>query len=288
MVNTLIASIKEKKEFNPLPENYIEGYLAQYFKENPDIKKKLAESNYNERSALYKETVKSIRAKLREVYGVFQKTSIQKRQELLDQFIAARGRGERLATYEKLMSSHQSTFERKEHYKAIYHALFLHHIPQHILDLGCGMNPLAHHHIPGRPEYTCCDISTEEMAFVQKFFDEEKIKGKAFALNLLDTKEREQLMHIPADTVLLFKLVDTLESQERNVSKTIIKELFSNSHVEVIIVSFALQSISGKQMRTGNKENWFSSFLRREEYLFTTVEIGGEEFYFIRKKEEEI
>lgn len=277
---TLTDSIKQKKEFSGLPDAFVNEHIDAYFKSRPQAKKQLEAQGYNEKSQAYKQAVKEVRAQLREIYGVFQQAGTEKRRRLLENYLAAKGRGEQLKQLDKLLQSHQSTKERKDHYKEIYENIFPKQ-PEHILDLGCGFNPLAYQWLPGSSTYSCCDLSPSDMDLINKFFSAKGIDGEAFALDLLDAEARKRLQNIPADTALMLKLIDTLETQERNVTKTIITELQAHQTIKHIIASFPLQSIGGRHFRQGGKENWFSKFLATTGCAWERQEIAGEEFYII-------
>ena len=277
---TLLQTIKQKQEFSALPDTYVTEKISDYFSTHPNIHKALETNGYNEKSKPYKQAVKEIRAGMREIYGVFQQASTEKRAALLDAYFEAKGRGEKLKILDKLLASHQSTKERKEHYKEVYEQIFL-FPPTHILDLGCGLNPLAYDWLPGQPSYTACDLAPKDMGLLNTFFAGKGIDGEAFALDLLNPEARQRLQELAADTALLFKLIDTLETQERNVSKHIIKRLLANPHIKQIIISFPLQSIGGRTFRQGGKDNWFSKFLDEEEVTWDRLDITGEEFYRI-------
>ena len=211
--------------------------------------------------------------------GVFQKASGEKRKAILEDYFSARGRGAKLKALDKLLMSHQSTKERKNHYQDIYKQLFQHDKPQHIIDLGCGLNPMAYGWLPNKPRYDCCDLSEQDMALIQEFFAHEGIDGNASACDLLKPATRKKLAATKADTALLLKLIDTLESQERNVTKDLITTLIQNSNIRRIIISFPQKSIGGRTFRKGNQENWFTRFLTEKSIGYDRAEGGDEEFY---------
>jgi len=284
--DVFIASIKDKKEFFGLDETFIRKKTEIYFQEHQKEYKLLEEKQWHKRNSTYKQCVKEIRALLREIHGVFVLEGHEKRERFLEKYKEAQGRGEKMKALDKLLACHQSTKERKEHYNAIYEKIGRRcEEIDWILDLGCGLNPLAYRWIGKDVQYTACDISEGEMDIIEEFFREKAIEGEAFTLDLLEKgKRQEKFKEIHADTVFLFKLIDTLESQKRDVSKEIIEELFEKESVKQIIVSFPLVSISGKKMREGGRENWFSLYLDHKGYPYEVFTEGGEEFWVIRKK----
>ncbi|MBD3209408.1 hypothetical protein GF367_03230 [Candidatus Woesearchaeota archaeon] len=283
MVTRLVKSIKEKKEFSALPDAFVKEKTVAYLVEHKQRAERLEHNQYNEKSKEYKTAVKEMRASLREIHGVFQKATDRKRKKLLAQYWAAKGRGEKRKALDKLLQSHQSTNERRNHYASLYKELFTNEEPQHILDLGCGLNPLAYDWLPNRPAYTCCDISREETALINAFFAKKHVDGKASTCNLLRPETRKRLVTSPADTVLLFKMVDTLEAQERNSSKALITGMLQNKNIKRIIISFATKSIGGRTFRTGNQDNWFTEFLRQQRLGWHVTTTSNEEFYDVKQ-----
>lgn len=283
-MEALIKTIKEKKEFSALSEAFVKEKAEAYLNEHPREKAALEKNGYHERSKEFKAVVKGVRAGMREVYGVFQKESTEKRRRLLTAFIDAKGHGARLAALDRLLGSHQSTRERKHHYKELYARLFEERPARGVLDLGCGLNPLAYGWLPGSPTYECCDISEEDMALINEYFKGEGIEGRAWECDLLKPEAQAALSKTEADTVLMLKVVDTLESQRRDVTKGLIETLLGNTNVRRIIISFPQRSIGGRVFRKGNQENWFTRFLTEKEVSWERFELGDEEFYDVRRE----
>lgn len=281
MNKIIISAIKDKKELRSLDDSYVENVLVKYFSQNKKLEKKLLEKELNPKSKEFKETIKEVRAKLREVYGVFQKEDAHKREELLHFYSLAKGKGEKLKQLDSLLRTHQSTYERVNAYPTLFKELFkdLDSV-ENILDLGCGFNPLAYRWLGCEPKYTASDISSQDMTLLQEFFDFEEIEGETKKCNLLNEEERTELFAGNWDVVFMFKLVDTLESQQRHISKKIITEL--REKCSCIIISFPMVSIGGRVFREGEKENWFSAFLRKEHITWRIHNIPGEEFWILR------
>lgn len=268
----VIEAIKDKKELRGIDNTVVLRVSDEYFSTHSKEKKAL--DKWNPKAAVSKKIIKEIRAMLREIYGVFQKTSLEQRQKLFDEFLLTKGKGAELQALNKLLLSHQSTQERVSHYKEIYHNIFtITGKPQKILDLGCGFNPLAYQWLGCNPKYDCCDISRQDMNLVQEFFNQTGINGRAFVADLITIPK------LPvADVTFLFKLVDTLETQERNVTKKLLTSLITQWSV----VSFPTVSIGGRGFREGGKENWFTRFLDEKGFAWSRFDVPGEEFYLIK------
>ncbi|MBN1275228.1 hypothetical protein JXA12_02965 [Candidatus Woesearchaeota archaeon] len=275
----LAESVKDKKELSSLPDAFVERHVQAYLDRHEKTAKALEDNGYNEKSREYRRSVKEVRAELREIYGVFQNSSNEKREQLLVRLGAAHGVDEERRIIGQLLNTHKSTGERQDHYRELYGRLFARDPPRRVLDIGCGMNPLAYRWLPGKPAYTCCDVSEEDMAFVRSFFEQQSIDGEAYVCDLSREAARERLKRTRADTALLLKLVDTLESQERDLSKKVIEALLGNKWVRRIIISFSTRSIGGRSFRTGNEDNWFTRFLKEKRAGWDRFVFGDEEFY---------
>ena len=268
----VLAAIKDKKELREIDDTIVLRVCDEYF--STHAKELKALDVWNPKAAISKKIIKEIRAHLRDIYGVFQKTSVEQRRKLFDKFLLAKGKGAELSALNKLLLSHQSTQERVSYYKEIFKQIFeITGKPDKILDLGCGFNPLAYQWLGCYPAYDACDISPQDMKLVQEFFDQTGITGHAFVADLITTPK------LPAaDVTFLFKLVDTLETQERNVTKKLLLSLMTAWSV----VSFPTVSIGGRGFREGGKENWFSRFLDEKGLKWSRFEVPGEEFYVIK------
>lgn len=285
MVERLVAAVKDKKELRGLSDAFVAEKVSEYFSAHGKAKKLLEENGYNVKSAVFKQAVKEVRSGLRDAYGLFQNTSAQKRRKLFLEYVQAKGRGEKLRLLDALLASHQSTKERKDHYDEYYRKIFAATgKPSRILDLGCGYNPLSYRWLGCEPAYEASDIASADVELLEEFFVHEGVAGEAYVLDLLDdTARRTRLGSTTADVVFLLKLIDTLEGQRRDVTKTIIKELLCNKHVRWVVATFPLQSMSGKPMRAGGKESWFTRFLNKEGYAWQRMETGGEDVYLIKR-----
>lgn len=285
MVEGFIAAIKEKKEFHALSNDFVQEKVDEFFKRNPKNKVALEQNSFNKKSAIFKQSVKEIRANLRDVYGLFQTTSMEKRRQLFEEYKGARGRGAKRKVLNDLFASHQSTKERREHFAEFYKEIFtITGYPEYILDIGCGYNPLSYDWIKSRPYYEASDIAEEDINLLNDFFEHEDIDGEAYTLDLLnDAKRQEVFKETEADMVFILKLIDTLEGQRRNISKSIVTELFDNKHVRWVVATFPLKSVGGRVMRQGGKENWFSRFLDKNNFAWSRVEVASEDCYIISK-----
>lgn len=245
----LVKKIKEKKELSSLPDEFVSEITLRHLSGiNPE---KLSSSDK-------KLIVKEARAELRRSTGMFQK-GFKDREYLLEK-----------EDYSALLNTHSSTAERLEFYpelKKIISELN----PKSILDLGCGLNPLA---IASKSIiYYAVDIKEDELRLIEKFFRKNSIKGKIFVRDL-----RKPIDNLPsADLCLIFKLFDILSS-DRKQAEYIIKNL----KCKFLLVSFSTKTLSGRQMRFFRRL-WFERMLSRLSYSFSLFKSSNEIFYLVKK-----
>ena len=246
--NEIVKKIKEKKELSGIAEKIIQDSLDSYLKKYnlsvPDLSNKEI-----------KFLVKEIRSELRRLTGQY-KIDFSK--------VSKEGK----IDADKFLASHKSTSERKDFYpqlKKFISALKI----KSILDLGCGLNPLAL--AEKGVEYYASDIDEKELAIIKKFFKQNKIKGKVFVCDIRKIKN-----DLPkTDLCLIFKV---LEIVNKNLSEKILSTIPSKK----ILASFATKKLSGKRM-THPERSWFEKILERNNWKYEKIYSENEIFYYILK-----
>lgn len=141
----------------------------------------------------------------------------------------------------QVMAAHNSTLERLPILEQMF-AQTLAHLPpiQSILDIACGLNPLAFPWMGVFPsvEYFACDIYTDMVAFLNQYFQHFHLSGQAFLCNLIDTTPSQ-----PVDLAILLKTIPCLEQ----VDKSIGIRLLQNINARYLLVSFPAQSLGGRR-----------------------------------------
>ncbi|MBW3003092.1 hypothetical protein KY337_00890 [Candidatus Woesearchaeota archaeon] len=216
--------------------------------------------------------IKTVRAKVRKVYGLFHDTRIEKRDALLDDYEMNRDKDALV----DILRLHLSTKERISYMEELYDKIFkVTGKPEKILDLGCGLNPLTYPWMDVKAEYYAVEFNQKDVEFINRFFKVEKIKGKAIKLDLLD--DYKKIKSHAVDVCFLFKALDSLERVKRYISYEIIK----NVNAKFIVVSFPLKTVTGKQMRL-EQRNWFEKLLGRLDKQFQVFSFKNEIFYLIQ------
>lgn len=272
----LVKDILSKKELKSLDTEIGKKELETYFKQNENLKDELIDKDFNKRSKEYKQVVKEVRKKLREIYGVFIKKGFEKREKLLEKIKETSGNDKKLII--QLLDLHQSSSERILYYKEIYKKIFeITGTPKTVLDLACGLNPVSYSFMGCNPKYVASDISGKDMKFLSEFFKIKRIDGKTEKIDLIN--EQEKLNNVKADICFLFKALDSLETIKKNISK----ELINAINAKWIVISFSKISIGGGKKISKNKRNWILNFIKKKGFFYEEFEIYNEYFIVVKK-----
>jgi 16S rRNA (guanine(1405)-N(7))-methyltransferase len=189
-----------------------------------------------------KEAVKATRNKLHQVGGAYQETAINYEvfSKTLKNLPAQRQDEEVKSFCKDVMQQHASTRERLPILEDFFSTTLAPIGPIHsILDLACGLNPLA---LPWMPlaeniEYHACDIYQDMVGFINSFFKQINILGNAELFDLT-----AGCPDYPVQVALLLKTLPCLEQ----LDKTIGMRLINSIHAEHILVSYPGRSLAGQ------------------------------------------
>ena len=147
------------------------------------------------------------------------------------------------AACREVMAMHHSTRERLPSLDTFY-ATVLGDLSgvRVVLDLGCGLNPLAlpWMGLPATTTYLACDVDHAQMALLGWWLDLQQQPGRAFVCNLLDGAPHTE---DPVDVALLLKIVPCLEQQDRRLAERLLDQLAAR----VLVISFPAQSLGGRR-----------------------------------------
>jgi 16S rRNA (guanine(1405)-N(7))-methyltransferase len=137
------------------------------------------------------------------------------------------------------MRRHASTAERFDHLERFYAAIWEHTgVPRRLLDLGCGLNPLA---LPwmgiGDAMYVASDIDERPLATVREFLTGVAQPHDVRVLDLVAEVPRQAV-----DVALLLKLVTTLDRQDPEAASRVVRRV----NARHAVVSFASRSLGGR------------------------------------------
>lgn len=255
----LVALIKNKREFREIDGKFVEEVLDPFI-----IRKDLTQLG---RDAVEK-IVKTVRARLREVYGAFLGRDFFKREKLLHMIKSL----DDIEGHKRILELHISSRERLPFYKQVYENIFrVTGRPDSILDLGCGLNPFSIPFMGFKTGYYAGELVRADVDFLQEYFTKFGIDGKAFQVDL--TKIGDDLPH--ADVCFMFKILDTLETLSWDITASLLEKV----KARYIVASFSTKSLGGRKVI--KERGWFERLLER--YVYEKFEIPNEVFYVIKK-----
>ncbi len=249
--NDLLKKIKSKKELSGIDDKPILEEIAR------QIRKK--SFSFPMKKKQEKSLIKLVRAELRKLSGQFilNKINVKKAHNKLE-----------------LLKAHASTRERIEFYPKLI-KLIISLKASSIIDLGCGLNPVA---LAGSfADYHAYDINKDILSMLNNYFKKSKsetnIRTSSFDIR------KDNLAGLPsADLCLLLKVLDLADNKGHKRAEQILKEV----KCRYFIASFPVKTLSGRPM-SHPQRGWIERLLGRLEYKFSIIKSKNEIFYIIEK-----
>lgn len=141
-----------------------------------------------------------------------------------------------------VMAAHTSTRERlpilDEFYATVFAALPA--PPRRVLDIACGLNPLARPWMPLPPttEYLAYDIYADQMAFLNEFMALCGYPGRAEVRDVIGAPPDESV-----DLALVLKTLPCLEAIDKNATARLLDAI----RAPWLLVSFPAQTLGGRR-----------------------------------------
>jgi 16S rRNA (guanine(1405)-N(7))-methyltransferase len=185
---------------------------------------------------------KATKRQLHQVYGAFEEAINYV--DVYQRLAAAYGAGSQVevkAGCRWALSLHSSTRERLPILDQFYEGVFsVTGEPASVLDLGCGLNPLA---LPWmalgtNARYVALDIDAERVRFLNRYLALAGLEPAARYQDLLARPPEDAV-----DVALLLKMSPSLERQEPGATLRLLAQLSS----PWIVVSFAVKSLGGRE-----------------------------------------
>lgn len=228
----------------------------------------------------WKITVKAIRNKLHQVGSAYQPQGIDyerlhSEMKSLPQDI----HNQEVRRYLiQTMGNHASTRERLQILDQFYLETLSSLSPiESILDVACGLNPLAlaWMPVPSSVQLTVCDIYVDQIEYLNAYFEHFNINGKAYCCDLTQQVPQEK-----AQIGLVLKTIPCLEQIDKNIGAKILQELPCQN----LLVSFPAVSLSGKKkgMRQFYSEH-FQTLLHNTGWNVSTFSFPNEQAFLIKK-----
>jgi 16S rRNA (guanine(1405)-N(7))-methyltransferase len=264
LLDELVASVRSAKRYQAIDE----GLIRQVGKVELAKNRKL------------KEAIKTTRSKLHQVAGAYQETPIPYSQltETLEKLPHDMQDPDLLAFCRQTMRLHASTAERLPILADFFKQVLTPLTPIHsILDLACGLTPLARPWMPLEPDvhYYACDIYNDMIAFIDQFFAHIHQSGQAQICNLT-----QSCPDIPVDVALLLKSVPCLEQ----LDKQLVPRLLAQIPAHYVVVSFPGHSLGGHQKGMSQfYANHFEDILKDTPYQVQSLTFSSEIVYTIDK-----
>jgi len=177
-----------------------------------------------------------------------------------------------------VMTYHASTQERVEILPEFYATTLAGIEPvRSVLDLACGLNPLA---LPWMPldegaTYVACDIYKDMVAFLGAFLRLIGMPGRTYLCDLITTVPSEKV-----DLALVLKVLPPLERVDKGAGITLLRAL----QADHILVSFPAHSLGGydKQM-VEHYERHFRALIQAERWAVKRFVFATELAFLISK-----
>lgn len=230
-----------------------------------------------------KEAVKATRNKLHQVAGAYQSDRPQYDAWLAQLAAPGTDAAALRAACLDCMAHHASTRERLP-ILADFYAAILADLPpiRTVLDLACGLNPLAYAWMPLTPtaRYQACDIYADLANFLNQFFAlpavAAAITGEAFVCDLVSGPPAQHV-----DLALALKIIPPLEQIDRQAGRLLLHAL----DADFVLVSFPALSLGGRDKRMAqNYEQHFRDLIAGERWPIKRYQFPTELAFLIDKR----
>jgi 16S rRNA (guanine(1405)-N(7))-methyltransferase len=208
-----------------------------------------------------KAAIKATKSRLHQVFGAFHLGEPRYADWLLDLEAAAMTADPAAlrAACAGVMSRHASMRERMPLLDRFYAEIFAGlPPPRSVLDLGCGLHPLAlpWMGLPPDAVYRCYDIDAELIAFLNRFFAIVGVDGHAALRDLAAAPPGDA-----ADIALALKLLPSLDHLAGDAGAALLRGLRARH----VLISFPARSLGGRQRGMPNHyEARFGALLAAE------------------------
>ncbi len=188
-----------------------------------------------------KEAAKAVKNKLHQIAAAYQVETLRGDEWLTALADAQAQEADLRPLCRTLLARHASTRERLPILDDFYRQLFAGLPPvRSLLDLACGLNPLALPWMPLAAEavYWACDIYADQVALINGWFAAVGQRGEAWQCDLLAGAPART-----ADVALLLKALPCLQQVERELGARLLDAI----DAPVLIVSYPVHSLGGRK-----------------------------------------
>ncbi|MBK8905716.1 MAG: 16S rRNA methyltransferase [Anaerolineaceae bacterium] len=217
----------------------------------PELVRRIGAQELAKRRSL-KEAVKATKNKLHQIGAAYQPGRINYEEGLALLREAAVSSPHFRAICHSIMQAHASTRERLLFIDEFYRVTLAGLPPiRTVLDLACGLNPLAYPWLPLPPDvhFTAVDIYGDMLNFIQSFFAIAGVNGRTQQRDIIGRPPTE-----PADLILLLKTLPCLEQVDKHAAANLVDAL----NGRYLLISYPAQSLGGRSK--GMVENYTRHF----------------------------
>lgn len=247
-----------------------------------DIIRRIGARELHARRTL-KEAVKATKNKLHQIAGAYL-TEKPAYDAWLNQLRAAHTQSDAAfrAACREVMQQHASTRERLPILERMYADVFARMPPPRaVLDVACGLNPLALPWMPLAPgaTYHACDLYADMTEFIGAFLQLAGLPGEAFVCDLVSAPPPT-----PVDLALVLKVLPPLERVDKQAGINLLRAL----RAEHILVSFPAHSLGGRSKgMAAHYEEHFQELIAAEAWQVERFAFPGELMFLVRKNKVE-
>lgn len=279
----LISRVKEKRELVHLDDAVCREYIVKYLMMHGKVLAKLSEArdfSAIQRSREMSNLIKSVRENVRLIYGVYQTEDADKIRHYLDKLekdLKNKPIESTKEDHDRLLRLNLSTAERLPFYEQFFSDIFaITDRPKRVLDLACGLNPMAWPYHQFRDmQYTAAELNEPDVRHLQRYFDITEshtgIDGKAITLDLT----QNPVDTVEVDVCFLLKVLDLLDPKR-------VELIVTSLHCRWIVASFPTKTITEQEMRFKRRAG-FQKMLRRLGMTYQTLTYENELVYIIKK-----
>ena len=179
---------------------------------------------------------------------------------------------------QETMSLHSSARERSNILEIFFHETLQSIAPvRSILDLACGLNPLALAWIPLHKdvEYIAFDVFCDLCEFLERFFEHVQIHGKTSCTDIM-----RNMPDAEVQVAFLLKSLPCLEQIEKGIGE----KMLENVPAKYILLSYPIHSLGGREK--GMRRNYamqFEAITNNKQWQIQRFDFATELAYLIRK-----
>ena len=251
---------------------------AKYQHVSPDLVRRVGADELAKRPRL-KEAVKATKNKLHQLGGAYFTAAIDYEAALARLQAVAGEPVAFQAACRDVMRLHASTNERLPILDSFYTTTLAGLPPiDRVLDVACGLNPLAWPWMPFGPEttYLAVDVYADMMAFLADFM---VLAGMRGAVRTADVSQVAVFGEV--DLVLLLKILPVLAQ----VDKTAVPRLLDRLQARYLLISFPAKSLGGRQKgMVANYEAQFDQWAAGRNWQVKRFVFASELAFLVEKK----